>query len=950
MPKKKPSRLARKAEEFQAESAVKERNFKAASAALEAARQSSQSLSLRPYTDLNSHLNFFASAGFQVFSDPNHPIFIASLPSWMFTSVGNITALPQQTLPNPGYSAAQNSLVPVHSIITPMETPPLPYANQPEKFTSLAEERDIPCEISWELEDNHTLPTMILKVLFYPKLPFGEKHYSFPCFSSEKAKLLASPITAADPFVIQHYKCAMEWFELLRSCSFPHVLSNKDFTNLVTYQIIYDSLSQMINVLQLYFFYHQDACAHQEIFSLIKKRCDEFSVLAPSSDIFKQNSEKIAQQLEKLTSISNDFTWTLMAQTLFQTKDYGISSFHRISPELILYIQTGPFSDLETCNFTGLLSWLHSLMLLPNIARLAQYTIEASDLNGRFLKENYIGKKLQFSPNTKATLLGSNNIIANFMEKTMSERTSRNDNFYKLPDRVPEVLITLNLPSVAPALNTNRDLAEQLFKYLKEACTPFKSPFSYYEASPNVQIVGMILNRLVALAKYCVDTIVMPAIKFEITRGSKKLSTHTNLYSLEIKVGSHTFRVYTDYLSADNYLLIREALYIRLEILILENLIEDAKCYQIHPEVSQNFYLLFKDYFQHYFTLLTTLEACTQQTRMGFIERHNADLETKAAQAAKELIAKEAEEAKNKSQASKKNKPSKPAKKISHRPKLTLTNKISEKDKADQAEAPNPPKEALLQKQLNAITKGTNILDKQHTTQEKINYLVDCIASLQELLKNKEKESGDTETSLDIVKTGLRIETFYYRGLLLPYQATQYFKAKTINHFNALLSTLRALKEELESISSTYAYLLSEQDSIPEERKTLEILLTSITLTISAVNNNIETIKKELQKDFDAAQQKPRTPRPIFEKPLYVAVPSFKSLPGFLDPKRAMQDLEKVNTEFSVCCTHFESQLKDSVDNNKPCYSQSYLFTEKINRQQTKPQNDNEENRGLCIH
>ena len=944
MPKKKPSILARK-----------ERNFNAASVALEAARQSSQSFSLRPYTDLPSPLNYFASAGFQVYSDPNHPTFIASLPSWITTSIGDITALPQQNaLPNQDYITAQNSLVPVHPQITPMATTLLPYANQPEKFTSLAEERNIVCEISWEFEDNNILQTMILKVLFSPKLPFREKHYSFPCFSGKKGELLSSPITAADPFVIQHYKCAMEWFQLLRSCSFPHTLSNNDITHLVTYQITYDSLSQMINVLHLYLFHHQDACAHQEIFSLIKKRCDEFSDLDPPSDIFKQDSVKIAQQLEKLTSISNDFTWTLMAQTLFQTKDYGISSFHRISPDLILYIQNGPFTDQETCNFTGLLSWLQSLMLLPNIARLAQYTIEASDPNGHFLKENYTGKKLQFFPNTKTTLLGSTGIIADFMRKTLSERTSRNDNFYKLPDLKPEVFITLNLPPVAPALNTNTDLAEQLFNFLKVACAPFASPFSYYKPSANVQIFGMILNRLVALAKYCVDTIVMPAIRLEITRSSKKLSTHTNLYSLAIKVGNHIFRAYTDYLSADNYLLIQEALYIQLEILILENLIEDAKHYNIHPEVSQNFYLLFKGYFQNYFTLLTTLEACTQQARMDFVDRHNADLETKSAQAAKELIA---EETKNKSQTSKKNKPPKPPSKILHRPKLTVTCMISEKGKSDKAEAPNPPKEDL-QKQLNqlqnaidAITKGPNILPTLHSTREKIAYLVDCITSLQKLSKNKEKESGDKETFLDIVKTVLRVETFYYHALLLSYQATHYFEKKTINHFNALLSTFRTLNEELESTSSAYAYLLAEQDSTPEESlrvKTLQTLLTNITLTVSEVEKNIKIIKESLQQD--AAQQKPQTPRPIFEKPLYVAVQSFKSLPGFLNLQRAMRELKEVSGEFSVCSTHFTKQ-KSSVDNNKAaCSSQSTLFTTKINRPQTKAQNDNEENRGLCIH
>ena len=107
-------------------------------------------------------------------------------------------------------------------------------------------------------------------------------------------------------------------------------------------------------------------------------------------------------------------------------------------------------------------------------------------------------------------------------------------------------------------------------------------------------------------------------------------------------------------------------------------------------------------------------------------------------------------------------------------------------------------------------------------------------------------------------------------------------------------------------------------------------------------------LKESFQQD--AAQQKPQTARPIFERPLYVAVPSFKSLLGFLNPQRAMRALEEVSGAFSANSTHFAKQ-KGSVGNNKaPCSSQSYLFTEKINRQQTKPQNDDEEKRGLCIH
>ncbi|MES2998478.1 MAG: hypothetical protein V4700_04065 [Pseudomonadota bacterium] len=434
MPKKKTNQLA-----------SRERNFNEAEEVFDTTLQSVQSTSLLPYVDNSSGLSYFHNTGFQVYDNPAHSDFQTVLLAWMPTLMHDVTVLPQQvTSLHQGYVTPYSPAASTQAVMATTSAALLPYKNNQtisKLTTSLFEKTAMPCEMSWELELNNVLPTMILKVPFCSNPPFSEQHYNFPCLSGEEGKLLSGPITTADSFVGQHYKCAMEWFKLLRSCVFPYDLSNQNIANLVTYQITYDSLLQTFNVLHVYLSINQND-VKQEIFVNIENYCEQFSTFARPRDLFQQDPIEIEKQVESLEELSRNFAWLLMVQGLLQTTKQGIDSFHRVSPDLILYVQNGPFSSPEDCRLTGLLSWLHALTLLSNISALAQYTAETSDQTGCFLKQEYTSKMLQFTLSKKRALPNSRGISTGFIREQLDKRAESRGNLYQLPCLEEEVLLT----------------------------------------------------------------------------------------------------------------------------------------------------------------------------------------------------------------------------------------------------------------------------------------------------------------------------------------------------------------------------------------------------------------------------------------------------------------------------------------------------------------------------
>jgi hypothetical protein len=923
--KKKPNQLA-----------SKEKNFNAASEAFNKTIQSLQSTSLLPYVAAHyvaahSPENYFRNAGFQVYNSRAHPEFQAALLPWKPAPVQDVTNLPQPySLLYQGCAASYAPVAATKAIMAPtMPAAPITHAvNQSiiKLLTSLPEEAAIPCEMSWELEPNNAFQTMILKVPFRPRLPFVEKQ-SFPYFSGENRKFLSDPISTADSYVVQYYKCAMEWFHLLRSCTFPHELSNDDITNLVAYQITYDSLLQMINVLHLYLSANQNY-GEQKVFVQIKDNSDQFSTLDKPRDLFQKNPAEIKKQLEILEEINRTFTLILMVQGVMQTEIRGIDSFHRVSPDLILYIQNGPFSDLETCNFTGLLNWLHSLTFLSKIPVLTQYTIETTDQAGRFLKKNYTAKILKFTPNEKIALPDNRGISASVIRAKLDRFVKSKNGLCKLPALQKEVLLTINEQAVDPlVLHTNADLAKQLYEYLINHSPPFGSSFAFYSLSTPVgaDSLGLIFMRLTAVANYCAKELVMPLIRIEIAGSAEK-----KLSILEIIIAGYTFLIYPNYLSADNCYLIQEALCTQLNILILDHLTKDAQEHNVHSTISQSFYPLLKNHFQNYLTLVTTVDTYTREARQNFIERHNTDvtdLENKAAREADKLIAQEEQ---NKFQASKKNRSQikiLPRKEL----KETCTIAASSVSESLKVAVLNLPTENLLQKQLtqlqseiNRIT-GTRKLDARQSIQEKIDYLNSCINSFYELLAEKEQKSKIKTKNIDMLRAVLRVEIFYHLGLLLFCQATKFFNEQNINNFNLVLTTLKTLKKELEDISSLYASILAEQDSIPEDdsrTETLDMLIDSIDVIILNIDNNTEKVKNSLQLACNARQQEACIPRsrPVFQEPLYVAVKNYQTLACYFDLDHAMRDFNEVHGELSASSTSARSVLKkkNSMESKNP--------------------------------
>jgi|GEM_PF-2655147 hypothetical protein len=926
MPKKKTNQLA-----------VRERNFNEAGEVLNTTIQSLSSTSLLPYLSTHSPTSYFFNAGFQVYNNLADPGFQTVLLSWMPALVHDLDSLSQPYfLLNEGCPTAYGPVAPTQAVMAATPTALLPYTHNQaiSKFpTLLQEEVSIPCEMSLEFEDNNSFQTMILKAPFRPTLPFGEKQYDFPYFSDKKSELLSGPITTVDPFVVQHYKCAMEWFQLLRSCSFPRALSNKDIANLVTYQVTYDSLLQTINVLQLYLSANQND-VKQEVFVCIENNRDKFSDLDKPRDLFRRDPIEIKKQLENLENLSRDFSCLLMLQGLLQTIHQGIDSFHRVSPDLILYVQNGPFSGPETCSFTGLLSWLHALTVLPDIAELVQYTVETSEQTGRFLKQEYAAKMLQIAPSKKTALPHSRGISASFIREKLDECAKSGDNLYQLPHLEEKVLLVINRQAVSSlVLNIKTDIAEQLFNYLVNSSTSFASPFALY-SSPTLQLalsLGTIFNRLAALTNHCVEQVVIPIMMFETTGSLEtKRLPDSNLHSLEIIIDGHIFLVYPDYLLGDNYFLIRQALCTRLKILILDHLTQDAKKYGIYPTVSQSFYPLLKSYFQHYFTLMIAVETCTRQERQKFMAQHNAERINKAAQVEKELFKQLEQEEEKKNQGCHKSKqqtkilPLQESREVCMLPEISVAESLK-------VEAPTPFEEDILEKQLvqlqseiNRIT-GNNRLSTLSLTQKKINYLVSCIDSFKALLAAKEEELRINKKNIDMLRAVLRVEIFYHLGLLLPYQATRFSNESNIDNFNSVLTTLKTLQKELEDVNSLYASILAEQDSMPENdprMKKLKMLTASIILTVDQIKKNIKRVEDSLQQVFDASQHGPHIPRSrlVFLKPLYIAVPNYKTLVSCFSPERARRDLNKVRGEFLDSSTRICNELtkKNRMESNNP--------------------------------
>jgi hypothetical protein len=922
--------------------ALRQRSFNEASEVFEATLLTLQPTSLPPDVNEdalstygqneNALLTYVQNAGFQAFEKPNHPDFQAILSLWSPAIPHNKTASPQYFLIDQEHTTIHH-LALTHPVMT--STALLPHTGNPSsnRLPMLEKVAPIPCEISWALEPDLPYPTMVLKVLFRPSLPFGEKHYTFPCLLNEKGRSLSDPISTADPFVVQHYKCAIEWFHLLRSCSFHHTFSEEDIENLVTYQIMHNSLSQMMDVLNLYFSITQDFGVNQAIFVLLKEHHDQFYILDEPTYLFRQSSLEIKDKSTTLKKFGIQFTYILITQGIIHTSARKINSFHKISPDLTLYIQNGPFADLEICTFTGLLSLLHSLTLLPNIAKLARYTAETSDQSGRFLKDIYTKttRILDFPRSEKETLTGDRGIQSSWIRDRIK------NNACKLPD-LEGILLTVDEQAASSlVLNIQHDLAEQLFNYLITYSAPVASPFSYY-GSQTVIVTDLytIFIRTNQLASHCIDLLIISPIRILVTGSMGKKSTdnpHSN--SLEVNIGGHTFWAYPDYLSGDNCLLIQEALRTKLAIHILDNLTEDAKKHQIHPEVSQNFYPLLKNYYEEYFTLLTDLEPCTLQARRDFIEKHNTDANTKIEKAEKKLLEEEAAAADNRTK--KKKRPpvkkeapieaiSRPASPqiclVAETPKKTVLSLSQEEILQRQCDQ--------LQGEINQIT-GGNKLPAIPSIEKKIDYLFDCLSSLQKLLTKKEQELANNK-SLDIVRAVLIVENFYQRGLLLPYQMAIFFKNKTINNFNSLLSTLQILKTKLENIDSLYISLSKQQDSTLENdprMKKLELLGANITLTMFATEKNINEVETRLQqKMFEVSQKKPghQTRRQYHQNPIYVIIPMFRDLESCFDPKIAMQDFEKIKSSFLSCSANAYRNIKKKEPLSSPIYHPPFPF------------------------
>jgi len=939
MPKKKLTQLA-----------SMEKNFNEASEFFHAAELAEKSTSLLHRMDTLSPLSYLTDSGFQVYTSPENPIFQAALLHWLPPDPVCDVPAPTQL----SYFLNQDSMDPCSSaeltqaIIAPMVLSPYAKNQSISKFqTLLSQETKIPFEMSWEFETDSPVPTLTVKAPFRPTLPFREKHYNFPCFTVKEGELLSGPITIVDPFLIQFYKCAMEWLQLLNSCTFRHKLLHEDIINLVIYQLRFDALFFITTIFNFCLFINENV-EEQKIYIFIQKISDKFSKFDQPLALFQKDSTTIKNELEALEKVSQDLILQLLIQGLLETADKKIDSFHKVANNLIIFIQNGPFSDKGVCCFTGLLMFIQSITFLPQITALAQYTLETTDKTSRFLNPAYTDKMIQFLQRKKNFLPDCHGLSKDFIDEQLNKYADIETNVCKI-NFDTKILIRGQQNFYPLVLSTEKDFPEQLFQYCIDY-TNFTEPFLYFHERqilpPTLLLTFDQVNTLITCF---VKKIVIPFIYAE-TNGSteKKSSTETTLHFIEIILAKRRFQVYPNYLLTNNCLLIQEALCANATMDLLDHLREGAIRNNFFPVVAKSFYLLFRVNYANYLQLIQTVDECTKPAQLEFIAQHNAFVEAKAAKAAEKLLAQVEQETKNICKTLKKEKlqtKKLPPQKLTEMCRVSKVS-VTETSNTKEINPQDTPMEDTLQKyfdQLQSEMHRITMRNQLHTLpsiQEKIDYLTTCIHLLTELLKKTERRIADKKI-LYILQAVISVEIFYYLGLLLSYQLTKFFNEKNINNFNYFLSTFKILKEELENINFFYASILTEQYSIPEDdqrMKILNMLLQNIDFTVSHIENITKTMQESLQKASAKKQKRHHTLHSTqkIHMPLYVIASNYKEISVFFNEERGLQDLQECSGKFFACSTSISAQLKQNIGSHKPrCHPQSYLFSPDLERNKT---------------